>query len=851
MNDFILRTRTPLLCALWAVAAIATFASVSSGSLTGYASYTIGIASVYTVVVLSVSLLAGWAGAWSVAHPAFLAIGAYACAYGSQEGWSLEKCIVVAVGVCSVLGVALGFVGSRFNVLYIALLTLAFTLVTIEVVQASKPITGGDQGTAVLPLSSVAGTINPGGLDASGLAVLFLGLMLILATVARSTDLRMRMVAAKTEPLVSRTLGISPEAQMSLAFAVSASTTGVAGVMLATMTGFVSPETFSLVLAINLIAAAVLGGAGSIAGAVLGGAFLTYAPDISRSVSVDQPFLIGGLLIVVLIVLPNGVVPTLSDLVTRLLPRSQRGSSMVHEAEGAADVAAGEDGLGSLDSHVPGQAEDVVLELDGLGVAFGGLQAVKDVSLTVSRGEVLAVIGPNGAGKTTMLNAVSGLTMGGKVDGEVRVGGRTLTGVRATRRRGHGLGRTFQHAELFSELTVTENVLATSRFGGRGQRVRVRTLLRLVGLEHVAHATPSSLPFGLQKRVDLARALAEQPQLLLLDEPFGGLDADERHLFARRIREVSAMGTSVVIIDHVLEDLLKVADKAVAFDYGGLIAQGTPTQVLEDPAVRASYLGLTDRAARPVLSVREPGAPAISLKDVGHHYRGVSAVSGVDLEVRRGTVVGIVGANGAGKSTLGRILHGSLSPSEGVRLALPDGKSSAPRISLVPEGRGLLRTLTIKENLEVAGYASGLRGKALRSQLEESMQWLPQRVADRRSVSAAALSGGEQQLVAIARSLMVRPDVVILDEPALGLSPAMVDEVYAKVAAMVNSGVTAVLLDQLLSRALQACSTVHILRDGAIVETGNQSMKGFAERAERAYFGDDHSATDEDQVSLV
>jgi ABC-type branched-subunit amino acid transport system ATPase component/ABC-type branched-subunit amino acid transport system permease subunit len=837
------------MCVVWAATAIVVFAAITSGSLTGYAAYTIGIASVYAVVVLSVSLLAGWAGAWSVAHPAFLAIGAYGCAYGSQQGWSLEKCSLVAAAVCAVLGVLLGFTGSRFNVLYIALLTLAFTLVTLEVVQAWKDVTGGDQGTVVLPLESIIGTIHPGGLNASGLVVLFLGATLVFATVARATALRMRMSAAKTEPLVSRTLGISPEAQMALAFAVSAATTGVAGVLLATVTGFVSPETFSLVLAINLIAAAVLGGAGSIAGAVVGGAFLTYAPDISRAVSLDQPFLIGGLLIIVLIVLPNGVIPTVSGFVVGRLLRSRRAGTKVVDALGAAAGPGPDDGLTSLDARVPGEDGDEVLELRGLGVAFGGLQAVNDVTLTVGRGEVLAVIGPNGAGKTTMLNAVSGLTMGGKATGDVLVGGQRLTGVRSTRRRSHGLGRTFQHAELFSELTVAENVLATSRLPGRKQRKRVQTLLRLVGLEHVAHATPSSLPFGLQKRVDLARALAEQPRLLLLDEPFGGLDADERHLFARRIRELSSMGTSVVIIDHVLEDLFKVADRAVAFDYGGLIAQGTPRQVLDDPAVRASYLGLADGAARPVLSVQKPGKPIIKLDGIGHHYRGVSAVSAIDLEVLRGSVVGIVGANGAGKSTLGRILHGSLTPSEGVRHATV-GDGSGPRISLVPEGRGLLRSLSIKENLEVAGYAAGLRGRALRAQLDESMQWLPQRVADRRSVTAAALSGGEQQLVAIARALMARPDVVILDEPALGLSPVMVEEVYAKVATMVDSGVTAILLDQLLSRALQACSTVHILRDGRLVATGNQALEGFAKRAERAYFGEQHAAQEVDRVTL-
>jgi ABC-type branched-subunit amino acid transport system ATPase component len=226
----------------------------------------------------------------------------------------------------------------------------------------------------------------------------------------------------------------------------------------------------------------------------------------------------------------------------------------------------------------------------------------------------------------------------------------------------------------------------------------------------------------------------------------------------------------------------------------------------------------------------------IGLRGVGHHYGGVAALNGVDLTVRTGTVLGVVGANGAGKSTLGRILHGSLRPSAGTR-------ESEVRASLVPEGRGLFKTLTLKENLEVAAYAYGIRGARLRDRLDEVTEWLPPRLRDRLTVSAAGLSGGEQQMLAIARALMASPDVLIVDEPALGLAPALVDEVYAKLGRLAGGGITVVLLEQLLSRALGACHEVVVLHDGSVAARGTPADPGFAALAESAYFGGEQATT--------
>ncbi|WP_410606102.1 ATP-binding cassette domain-containing protein [Amycolatopsis sp. lyj-109] len=805
------------------LAAVALIAVLNSGVVPPYQAYSVALAAVYTIVVLSVGLLAGWSGVWSVGHPAFFALGAYFAAYGSGHGWSLETIVVGAVAAGALLGGFLGYAGARFSTLYIALLTLAFSLVSLEVINRWTDVTGGDQGVPVSQVDTLAGVLPSGGTEAQTLAVAAAGVCLAIAVLAKGSALRMRLVAAKSHPLVAQSIGIAPEAQSALAFAVSAAFTGFAGVLLGLLSGFVSPDPFSLNLGISLIASCVLGGVGSVLGAVVGGGYLAWSPTLASSVGLPQPVVQGLVLIAALIFLPSGVVPSLGKLARRFVRPPRPVPATVPEA-----------GPGHRD---PTGA--LLLTLTDVSVRFGGLKALEGASLSVRRGEVLAVIGPNGAGKTTLMNVLSGLIGGGRVTGSAEYAGKQLLASRATVRRRLGIGRTFQHAETFGELTVAENVLCTHRrITPRHRRVAGELLAR-VGLADVADRYPAELPFGLQKRLDLARAMAEEPALLVLDEPFGGLDADERATAARQIERLRDGGAAVLVIDHVLDDLFAVADRVVAFDFGRPVGEGAPDEVLRDPAVQASYLGTT--TARAALPARVADSQVVlRLTGVEHHYGGVAALRGIDLDVHEGTVLGVVGANGAGKSTLGRVLHGSLRPSAGTREASDTGVRTV-RTSLVPEGRALFKTLSLRENLEVAAYSVGLKGAALRAKLDETAEWLPPRLRDRLAVQAAGLSGGEQQMLAIARALMAGPDVLVVDEPALGLAPALVDEVYGRLGELAEGGLTVVLLEQLLSRAMATCHDVVVLHEGVVAAHGPATDPAFAARAESAYFGGEHA----------
>ncbi|MFE2941560.1 ATP-binding cassette domain-containing protein [Streptomyces sp. NPDC059255] len=408
------------------------------------------------MLVLSVGLLAGWAGIWSVAHPALFALGAYFAAYGSTHGWSLEVVVLGATACGAAPGAFLGAAGARFSMLYVTLLTLAFTMVSLEVMGRWTSVTGGDQGISMAKLESALGlgTLASAGTQAQYIAVGGAGIALAVAAPARPSALRVRLVAAKSHPMEARSIGIAPEAQSALASAVSAAFAALAGVLLALVVGFVSPDPFSPALAISLIAACVLGGAGTLLGAVVGGAYLTWAPTAADSAGVPQPILQGVVLIAALLFLPGGVVLFLGRTARRLLRRPAPS-----HAPTAPETT--EEPPGSVPA--PGADARELLRLDEAAVTFGGLTALEGTSMSVRAGETLTMIGPNGAGKTTLVNVLSGLVGGRRVSGRALYNGRPLLKTSATARRGLGIGRTLQHAGRFPELTVLENVLCTRR----------------------------------------------------------------------------------------------------------------------------------------------------------------------------------------------------------------------------------------------------------------------------------------------------------------------------------------------------------------------------------------------------
>ena len=509
------------------------------------------------------------------------------------------------------------------------------------------------------------------------------------------------------------------------------------------------------------------------------------------------------------------------------------------------------------------------LVVEEIAVRFGGLQALQDVNLDVHAGAVNGLIGPNGAGKTTLFNVITGLQP--PTRGRVRLGGVDITGAPPHQRARLGVARTFQRLELFGTLTARENVQMAAetrrrRPTGAGSRAEADILLAHCGLSHVADEPTDLLPTGLARLVELARALATGPSVLLLDEPSSGLNQEETLELGRVLRDLAHRGMAVLLVEHDMSLVMSICDHVSVLDYGAIIARGDPATVQADPAVQAAYLGAAEETvpdpapprpaaapaspAGPGTMLAFPGAgpapgpgagPMLAITDVRAANGRIEVVHGVSLRVPEGSVYALLGPNGAGKSTLLKVASGRLAPSAGrVEFAGDDIRRLAPDrlarkgLCAVPEGRAVFPNLTVAENLLMYSYRS--RGTKVSDLEEQSYARFPV-LGERRRQLAGRLSGGEQQMLALARALFTNPRLLLLDEISMGLAPLVVAELYELVAqAVANERITILLVEQFAQTALAIADHAGVMVNGRIVRDGNPAE--VADHLLEAYMGE-------------
>jgi len=489
-------------------------------------------------------------------------------------------------------------------------------------------------------------------------------------------------------------------------------------------------------------------------------------------------------------------------------------------------------------------------------VRFGGIQALNEVDVSVRAGTVHGLIGPNGAGKTTLFNVITGLQP--PTRGRVRFDGTDITRSSPHVRARRGMARTFQRLELFDTLTARENVQMAAETqrrrlpSGTSPAAITERLLAQVGLLDIADEPTDSLPTGLARLVELARAMATTPSVLLLDEPSAGLNQEETTALGKILVSLASEGMAVLLVEHDMSLVMSVCDEVTVLHYGEIITSGDPAAVQADPAVQAAYLGTEDippqaPPARPAAPAEAAAAvsstttetttapptasPMLEMVDIRASYGRIEVVHGVSLHLATGSCLALLGPNGAGKSTLLKVMSGQLPPSGGsVRLNGEEiGKSSSEQLARrgicsIPEGRAVFPNLTVAENLMMYTF----RGRDVKlADLEEKSYARFPVLGQRRRQLAGRLSGGEQQMLAIARALYTDPRLLLLDEISMGLAPLVVAELYELVGQLVASeDITVVLVEQFAQTALTVADHVAVMVNGRIVRSGTPAEVG-------------------------
>ena len=804
-----------------------------------YYLHVLGAIATTVLVGVGLNILTGLSGQVSIGHAGFFAIGAYTSSLlMTKLQWNFWLAMVIAVVVSAVTGLVLAAPALRVSGPYLAMVTVAFGIIVEQILIEWVDLTGGFGGIFNIPQPRLF-NLPPAMRNVVLLAWIAAILALISFAALKKHHWGRAWQAVRDDEIAATALGLNVLRIRLMAFAISAAFTGLGGVFFASIIGFISPGSFTFHRSILFLLVAILGGLGTVAGSVVGAIALVILPELINDFAEYQLLVFGILLLLTLWLTPEGVV-------SFFLKRFDRADAVYPPAMSE----------NNLPLVVKNQT-NVPLKVEQITISFGGVKAVNNVDFVAQSGTITSIIGPNGAGKTTLLNILAGFYAA--ESGRVYLGKLDLTGKNSLEIVRAGLSRTFQTTRLFDSLSVLDNLkvgytgdrlgnIFTALLGRERQtkpllETQLIELLAFVGYQDNIHARADSLAFGDRRLVEIARALATNPQIILLDEPAAGLSEQQKKRLARLLRCLANAGIKVIVIEHDINLVMEISDRLVVLDRGKVICDDTPVKVRNNQRVLEAYLGVAQNQIDPPFS--NSTTPILAVENLTAGYGQLQILQAVSLEVRQGELIAVVGANGAGKTTLlksiaqlvkarsGRVLFRG----ENLTKLLPQQLANQG-VVLIPEGRQVFTQLSVMDNLRLGAFHR--QDTQIGKDIDMMLERFPALKA-LRNQQAGLLSGGEQQMLAIARGLMAKPQVLLLDEPSLGLAPQLVVSLYTTLASLCEEGISILLVDQMAQLAFSVAHRLYILETGKIINTGTPDELKQNSAMIDAYLGNLHS----------
>jgi branched-chain amino acid transport system ATP-binding protein len=790
---------------------------------------------IFAIACMALNVLVGQTGLVSFGHGAWFGLGAYLAGLLQRHwlpGQFVLPVILGAVGV-AVIALVFGALILRRRGVYFSLLTLALSAMLYVIAFRWTEVTGGEDG--------LGGIVRPTWFGVSFDDRLpFYALVAVIAMVVVTFLWRFHrspagtvLVAIRENEQRAQFIGYATNRYKLLAFVLSATVTGLAGTLLLFNNRMTSADPIGVPFSGELLAMVVIGGMRSFLGPALGALFYVLFRDYLSSLTADWLLWFGLLFVAFIVFSPTGLVGIWDRLTRPLRARETSGAAM-------ADRRPGEGRLPSFlvplrDDDSPAAAGSPVLEVRGLVRHFGGIKAVDGIDFSVGDRRLHALIGPNGAGKTTAFNLISGMYR--PQAGNVVLDGRSIGGLSPPAVTRAGIGRSFQITNLFAGLSVAENVRLACQARDRHRfdpwtdartlatvATETEAIIEAMGLAGIERAEAAELSYGGQRLLDMALALATRPRLLLLDEPLAGLAAAERERVGNLIHTISRQ-LPVLLVEHDIDRVFRLADAVTVMNDGTVLVDGTAETARASPQVQAVYIGGGSHAlAASAGASAATGRPLLSISGVDTHYGKSHILRSATFDVQEHEIVALLGRNGAGKSTVLKTVVGIAPPSAGtitlgdVTLSgLPPAVIARHGISYVPQGRGLFAGMTVAENLEL-GRLRRRNGRGFHWDEERIFEFFP-RIRERWRSFADTLSGGEQQMVAVARALTGDTRVLLLDEPFEGLAPAVVEELFHAFDRL-RREISIVIVDHHLDLALALSDRTVALERGEVTHVG-------------------------------